>query len=104
MERLIGQDGGVPQGLEVTDRGMQIDGLHRVTRDEPNAVEILRQHEEFLVVGMIAGAPPSLRIRAGGWTADCAEGHMIAADPRRIGGVAGVEIEFGRSTSDQFLY
>jgi hypothetical protein len=39
MERLVGQDRHVAQCIEMADGSMEIDGLHRIARDEADALK-----------------------------------------------------------------
>src|SRR5439155_26619705 len=75
MEGLVGQYRHVAQSFEMADRGMDVDRLDRIARNEADAVEMLRKLQKIAVIGMVAGAPAIVEIGAVGRAADGSEGH-----------------------------
>ena len=101
VDRLVRQGQHVEQGVEVADRGMDVDRLDRIAAPQMNGVERLSEPDEVPVVGMVAGAPAAFAVERIGGGGNGAEGHVAVADHEIAGGVARMQREaLGRQPDD----
>ena len=100
MRHLVRQRQLVEQAVEMADRRVDIDRLHRVSAGEMDAVEILRQLHQIAVVGPVAGPPPALDVGTVRRRRDVTEHHVPSADGDLAVGIARRQREFGRRLAD----
>ncbi|CAI8450417.1 MAG: Uncharacterised protein [SAR116 cluster bacterium MED-G04] len=62
MHHLVGQGQHIVDAVEMTDGGVNIHRFHRVAGVEMQAVEILGQAQEVLVIRAITDPPPTIQI------------------------------------------
>ena len=100
MDVLVGQRQHVERGVDVANRGVDVDRLDRIAGDEVDRVEHLAELQQVVEADVVAGAanavePDEVR-RAG----HGAVGHPVAADVQVLLRVPTVQRELGRGGGD----
>ena len=93
MERLVAHHREIAQALQVTDRGMQVNGLNGIAREGMNDVKELSKLHEVAEIDLIAAPTTSITISTVGSARDGAKDHGVAAEFQTALGIARVQRE-----------